>query len=160
MVVQSPHLFFDIDGVLNHKGTYDLCALRPGQTSPIDWLDPICVQRLDSLALPLVLTSSWRHYLGVDGATQVLVKAGLTAPIVGATSILDPPGELKPTTRAYEIGLWLFQHPDVTSWVVIDDVAWEGFPGERFVKTDIQVGLTDADIHRVRDLLAAQGWRG
>jgi hypothetical protein len=167
-----PVIFLDIDGVLNHHETYRLCAQRPGQTAPADWLDPACVARVNALCertgAVLVISSSWREYLdGWRGVAAVLAARGLTAAVLAArgltAAVIDQTpdratreGLLWTTgTRWDEIDYWLTWHPDVTRWVVLDDCeVGAACPREHFVRTDIAVGLTDADVERAAVALA------
>lgn len=148
-------VFLDIDGVLNHQGVYDECFKRPGQTRKSDWLDPLCIERLNGLCertgAVLVITSGWRRYLdGFSEVETVLKERGLTAKIVGQIPnyLHDLPGNLSRETppRWREISDWLASRTDIGPWVILDDTVYVGFPTERFVKTDIAVGLTDEDI--------------
>lgn len=159
-------VFLDIDGVLNHTGVYAECAKRPGQTDPDDWIDPECVARLDTLcaatSASLVISSSWRIYLKTaEGVAKVLRTRGLRAPVVGATPSLAPDSSgLFPRWR--EIETWLAEHPEVTSYVIVDDTNWPLFPPSRFVRTNPATGLTDADVARAIWILTegpARCWR-
>lgn len=152
-------IFLDIDGVLNHAGWYELLKPRLGTTKPVDWLDPACINRLNRLCTDtgasLVISSSWRTYLA--HTEDVLRAAGLTAEVIGATPD-DNPVSLDDEARTEkgrwcEIRAWLDAHPEVERWCVIDDLPLVGVPGERFVRTDLAVGLTDEDCARARILL-------
>lgn len=162
-------VFLDIDGVLNHQRLYDSLRSRAGRTTPSDWIDADCVARLDALCARtgarLVISSSWRTYAdipgqpvgGLTGTVAVLRSRGLVADVIGAT-----PDHATPEMRAQqeraprwpEIRAWLEAHPAVR-WVVLDDSEIPGTPEDRFVRTDIAVGLTDEDCERAA---LALGW--
>lgn len=157
----APVIFLDVDGVLNHPGVYAECAKRPGQTRPVEWLDRTCIARVSALCertgAVVVISSGWRRYLGAEGAAAVLREGGLTAPVLGATPeapFAEIPGAVEPM-RWGEIRQWLASRLDVTRWVVIDDLALEGVPAERFVRTDGAVGITEADCERAAAALGA-----
>lgn len=154
-------LFLDIDGVLNHQGTYKKCHETPGKTKPSDWLDRECIQRLNrvcsELGLSLVISSSWRSYLKFETLVEALRDAGLTAEVIGATPILEDPLEIKSGTRWSEILSWLQRNSGVTEWVILDDCLWEGFPPERFVRTTLAHGLTEKEVELVREVFCGKG---
>lgn len=156
-------IFLDVDGVLNHSALYAALRPRTGRTRPVDWLDRACVARVNALCertgAQVVISSGWRRYLGVATALNVLRAGGLTAKVLGATPVIDVLPHDHPDaarlSRWGEIRTWLDANPQVTRWVVIDDVALEGVPAGRFVRTDIAVGITEADAERAAAALGA-----
>lgn len=160
--VRSVIVFLDIDGVLNHQQLYDANLARGTPTPPDGWIDRACVARLNELCArtgaSVVISSSWRTYAsipgqpvgGFAGTVGVLRACGLTAEVIGAT-----PDHATPEMRAQqeraprwpEIRAWLEAHP-AARWVVLDDSEIPGTPEDRFVRTDIAVGLTDDDCER------------
>ena len=162
-MTHPPVVFLDIDGVLNHKVLYRAMESRRGNNTPVDWLDPVCIRRLDAFCAAVgavvVISSSWRTYGPEKGhpgepyewAAEILASAGLRAKIIdGTPDKAEKHGSLwLGSTRWTESRAWLDAHPKVTRWVIFDDVDLEGIPGEwfvRFVRTDIAVGLTDRDV--------------
>lgn len=154
--MNAPLVILDVDGVLNHEALYAANARRAGQTKPADWLDRACVSRINALCertgAQVVISSGWRRYLGVAGAVDALRAGGLTAKVLGATPVIDVlPHDHPDAARLHrwgEIRAWLDAHPEITRWVAIDDVALDGVPAGRQVRTDIAVGITDADCDR------------
>lgn len=123
---EAPKVFADIDGVFNHARLYAALAARRGTTTPVDWLDPVCLARMntvcDATGAELVISSAWPSYVGgLDAVVTILRAAGLTAPVVGATPEANPlPLEDPHRTRkgrGYEIRAWLRAHPRVTNYV-------------------------------------------
>ncbi len=158
----APVVFLDFDGVINHSGTYADCAKRPGQTVPADWIDRACIARVDALCArtgaELVIISSWSAYLTEIQLDLVMRVSGLVAPIVGYAPSTCP-REVNPestTVRWDAVRRWLDAHPEANRWVILDDCDWQGFPPERFVRTAIATGLTDADVERAARILASE----
>ena len=55
--------------------------------------------------------------------------------------------------RESEIAAWLALHPEVTSFVILDDDEEFGALAPHHVRVDSAVGLADADVVRARTLL-------
>jgi hypothetical protein len=169
--------FLDVDGVLNHEGTYaENARLRPGASRPEHWIDPACVHRLNHLGaltgMVFVLSSGWRTFRsipgqpfgGLRGTLGVLRACGLSAPLVSATPDLVTRAEAEETPRRVwgdrgaEIRAWLGRFP-ARAWVVLDDQPIHGIPALHLVQTRIAVGLTDEDVERaVASHRAQRGW--
>ena len=112
-----PVLFLDIDGCLNSAETFrDPYALLIG-THAGHRVDPKMVARLDQVldatGAKVVVSSSWR--CGDEGQTvaQRLARAGFrhAGDVIGETSRLDG-------IRGMEIGAWLLDHPDVSTFAI------------------------------------------
>lgn len=111
-------VFLDFDGVLNDR------------VHSIDF-DPFFVDRLneitDATGANIVLISSWRY---ASDAIPGLKKAGATAPILGCTpDLLGRKGHYS-WTRCTEIERWLEEHPEVTAYVILDDLWITAFEGQ------------------------------
>lgn len=159
---EAPKVFADIDGVFNHARLYAALAARRGTTTPVDWLDPVYLARMntvcDATGAELVISSAWPSYVGgLDAVVTILRAAGLTAPVVGATPEANPlPLEDPHRTRkgrGYEIRAWLRAHPRVTNYAIVDDLKLTRVDWSRFVRTDLAVGFTDADAAKLRRVL-------
>lgn len=157
--IRAPVVFLDIDGVLNHAMLYAQLQGRHGSTEPVDWIDPACVARLDALCertgAVIVLSSSWRRIFGVEHTFDVLRAAGLATVVIDGTPMhgATEPGENVVNERWGEIRAWLDEHDTHASWVILDDAELADAPAERFVRTSIAVGLTDADVERAVAIL-------
>lgn len=58
--------------------------------------------------------------------------------------------------RGSGIHKYLNEHPDINSWVVIDDFQFEDFDNEilaRFVQTSPLTGITDNDMIKIIEIL-------
>ena len=113
-------LFLDIDGVLNSRRT--ALALRgfPNNFKQIDQFDHVAIGLIRRLCnetgTKIVLSSYWRFQNSAKDATRAL-----NLPIISATPMqcveLDNPHHL----RGMEIKEWLFHHPEVTKYAIVDD---------------------------------------
>ncbi|MEZ4247684.1 MAG: HAD domain-containing protein [Polyangiales bacterium] len=146
-------LFLDFDGVLN-SDRFD--AEAPPAPEGEGWwgpsaLDPRALERLRVLVrragCQVVVSSTWRlnHSREALSALLGLVVADIT-PRLHRT----PDGVRQ--TRGDEIRAWLEAHPEVSTWVAVDDdIVDVAF----FVRTDAAVGLTDEDVERLVERLGA-----
>jgi hypothetical protein len=84
-------IFLDIDGVLNHPGTY--CEGAPwrreaGELLPVP-VAPECMARLNRLVAEtgarIVISSSWRLFARWQDLGPALVRHGLVGEVVGET---------------------------------------------------------------------------
>jgi Swiss Army Knife RNA repair-like protein len=135
-------LFLDFDGVL-HPAASDgeghcFCRL------------PLLERLLREVpSVRIVISSSWRHAYSLAQLRR-LFSSDIAARVVAVTPILED----AEATRAEEIKAYLYEHPEVESFVVLDD---DGCPWPRswaVVAPDPAVGLTPADIERLRQLIA------
>jgi hypothetical protein len=123
----SPIVLLDFDGVLNSASwRAATVAMFPGARSwspalGVAMLDPVRVARVqricDAASARVVIVSGWRRWAPVDVLAECLRAAGLTAPVIDAVGGLKMSGDLR-QSATHE---WLRAHPEVTSWVVIDD---------------------------------------
>jgi len=133
-------LFLDVDGVLNHHDTKERHIF--GGRSFVG-LDRACVARLHRVltatGAKVVISSSWRKSLPPERMAAILAEAGCPADVIGATEITGQYEDREALIRD-----WLVDHPDVTAWIVIDDLYLPGL-GDRWIETrEDEGGLTDA----------------
>lgn len=142
-------LFLDIDGVLNRAG------FQPEETIDLaSWIEPELADRLDRVAreidAELVLSSDWRIERSLDHLRDQLARAGVAAPLRGATPVLG--GQ----ARWREIEAWMVEHclqqEDV---VIVDDAATMGPLARRHVQISAQAGFDDAAAVATRALFAS-----
>lgn len=157
-------VFLDIDGVCNHSRLYAELVPLHGTTKPSDWIDRECVARVNRICeltgAVILLSSSWRNYVptpAYPGPIPVLRECGLTADVIGGTPAIEDMNTIveRNGTRWTEVRAWLDEHPEVTQWVALDDCDWRGFPVDHFVRTDMAVGLQDADVERAVNILTS-----
>lgn len=140
-------IFLDIDGVLNSYRTaiafggmpFDVRAHRHK-------FDEVAVRLIGGIAeaagATIVLSSSWRN--DVDWAR---IGPALGLKIEDRTpSLLGPRGK--------EIAAWLFNHPEVDSYAIVDDDG-DMLPEQMpfFVHTNMHNGLTWDDASKLAELL-------
>jgi hypothetical protein len=128
----------DFDGVIWSYRTY--------QFSPeaCKNLNDLLTQEPD---LKIVISSSWRK-LGLDQCKRTLDRNG-----IDSSRVIDLTGN-EPEGRGKEIQDWLDQHPEVTSYVVLDDET-SGMSKllDRVVKPDRYICLTKENVKEAIDIL-------
>lgn len=149
-------LFLDIDGVLNNRASM-IRAVRDNHHPPhalgqIYTMDPACVNRLRSLVeetgVKIVLTSVWRVRAGM--AEAAFSWAGWSdPPIIGVTDVTEH-------DRSRGITSWLAEHPEVTSYALLDDSPGPLTPDQeaRLVTTLHESGLLDEHVDALRALFS------
>lgn len=151
-------IFLDYDGVLNRE---DTDYIRGHDDHDITITDGLPLRRslcakvntiLESTGAKLIISSAWRHNFSDEQAQNMLVKSGITlADIIGKTKRYGH--------RGTEIEFWLSHwkkenKPNIDRWVILDDRDWmlaEQAPF--FVKTKRWVGIDDADVKQVVEIL-------
>lgn len=161
-------VFLDIDGVLNHPGTY--CAEAPWRHEAEALLRvpvaPECMARLNGLirdtAAKIVIRSSWRLFACWQDLAPALARYGLEGEVIGETPDLindaawleawrkreGAPFTYERLERGWEIAEWLRRHPEVTSFVILDDCSDMASLRNRLVLVDPKTGLDDSDVER------------
>ena len=141
-------VFLDVHGVI-----------APRQVSGVK-LSSACVLRLNQITeatgAKIVVTSMlrlvWMRGLSLSG---VLNAFGVTGDIIGTTPGFDHPTGLLwlLVSRGEQIRGWLLQHPEVKSWVVLDDDPVNFGP---LVRTEWTTGLQDEHVVAAIALLAGR----
>lgn len=160
-------IFLDIDGVVNtlmisrepigqgsgriKRGEFyfDLCSPSDGRvsnTQAVLWLEKICRDN----NCKLVLSSTWRngHYVETINA---LYNSGLSRDIkfIGKTPYLG-------TERGEEIAAFLREHPEITSFVILDDDRDMGKLINHLIQTDINAGINMGTVMAVAEKFEEQ----
>ncbi len=143
-------LFLDIDGVLNSRKF--IMAVRNGQISDRGaQIDPERVYKLKRVLdavpdLKIVISSSWRIGRTLEELKQLL--PAFMDEIIGKTP--SSPDDPEEEGRGYEILDWLKYHPEVTSYVVLDDEQFDMGPVmDCLVKTPTMGGIRDEDVETI-----------
>lgn len=148
-------IFLDFDGVLNAE-TDD--SGDADELWSAAWLDSKMVGRLTQLVettgARVVISSSWRQRRTQEELRAILAEHGYSSGILDVTPRHTRPAEGERLVRANEITAWLAVHPEVTSFVILDDDEEFGALAPNHVRTNSAVGLTDDDVMRARSILA------
>ena len=159
-------IFLDIDGVLNSNFWNESHQREISDGRLIDGekvrLLAALVERTEA---ELILHSGWRFWfdeelepLCPEATNLAELLAGEGLEIAGVTPDLTT-DEIRRTkkfslVKADEILLWLEEHPDVTGWVVLDDLDLYNDQIEAHqVRTDQSTGLTRENIAEAERLL-------
>jgi hypothetical protein len=140
-------LFLDIDGVLNSQRTVVACKGFPHSfdghdRDKFDWIAVGLIRKLcDETGASICLSSSWRIIHSVHECANAL-----DLPIFDRTPSLNGP-------RGMEINAWLSEHPEVTTYAIVDDLS-DMLPDQlpNFVQTSEKNGLSIenwADLKRI-----------
>lgn len=146
-------IFLDFDGVVVCLPVeYD----RTLSGRKVHALNRGCVDRLNYLIIrtgaAVVVSSSWRLHEDLERLTTYLGRAGFLGRVVGVTPDLARLGDrlgvevpadatpeeahalYHPVQRGHEVEAWLQDHPEVESYVVLDDDSDRGpLPAHRWV---------------------------
>ena len=152
-------IFTDFDGVLNSgawssesiKGIGLEDKIRDPESEARWILEPARIALLNEAVTrtqaKVVVSSAWR---GDGYGIEMLRFAGLLEDAIGETPHgrldLGLPSTLTVAMRPLEIRAWLQQHPEVESFVAIDD---EALRMEHLVRTQGLYGLLQADVDEV-----------
>lgn len=151
-------IFLDIDGVLNCETSKSRCGSYLG-------IDKDKVKRLANIinatSADIILTSTWKIGWCRNPASNLIPS--YDAPAFdkaakylnnhlwkkGKLIVKDKTKERDLNYRGTGIRNYLNNHPEVTGWVVLDDVIFPDFENEgilpHLVLTDFKIGLTDED---------------
>lgn len=154
-------IFLDIDGVLNGFAEYTAPAIpnhewdpsvmqRCGIALELQWDQVKRMNRfIDETGAKVVLSTSWRKGddLWWESLLQTFEHAGFPrSAIIGKTPNLH-------SSRGDEIQAYLDEHPDVTNFVIFDDINEMYNLLDNFVQTNYQLGVQDVDIEKARKIL-------
>lgn len=162
-------IFLDIDGVLNSNFW---CENNQKEISNGKLIDREKVKLLSSLVratnAKIILHSGWRFWLD-DNLNPLRVEAEILLEIFKAEGLsidgVTPDlttEEIRRTkkfslVKAEEILLWISEHKDVKSWVVIDDLDLHNDEVEKHqIKTDQTIGLTVEDLKKAERILCSK----
>lgn len=144
-------IFLDIDGVLNN---HDILT-KSGDSQVIDTQ---CVENLNAITQKtgalICISSSWRHDFEFSKLCEFLKKVGVKGQIIGATPSDTKRISAPVISRGEEIAAWLSEHPEVKSFVILDD--FDDFltnQKNRHVKTSMNGGLRAHHINLAVDIL-------
>jgi hypothetical protein len=143
-------IFLDFDGVLN-SNPYLVAQTGGRICADSRAINPKAVQNLNVIinktnAL-VVISSSWRHFFSLSEIKRILVDRGFCF----ASNILDKTPSL--STRENEIQAWLREHPEVTNFVILDDIPMK-ILCQHAVTTTMRAGLTQKHVNKAVKILS------
>ena len=165
-------LFLDVDGVLVHSGSVE-GGRASGEPCGSSFyyaaqVDPACGARVkrivEETGARIVVSSTWRRFEAqMSGLRRALLNAGfdrrtLREVLVGSTPTLGGTGLVTAiaqdrTERQMEVEAWLAQHPEITSYLVIDDHPLPGHPQLEPRPDYFGGGLLEAHIEQATRIL-------
>lgn len=142
-------IFLDVDGVLNCRDHWGDC--EAGKSHSGDRLYVPAVKRLIRLVQEsqsrIVVSSTWRLYY-YEALIKRLEMHGMPpGTVIGKTPrLLAPKMSLDSPPRGHEIRAWLAEHPEVTSFIILDDDRDMQPYHSYLVKTEWKDGLLDSHV--------------
>jgi len=155
-------IFLDVDGVLNSTEDMMEYLKRTGKKSAglYDEVEPRALKLfkeiVDKTGAEIVVSSSWRYgwthkHLELGGELIIKLKEELEK--VGL-KILDTTPILHGVHRGDEIRDWLERHPEVESFIILDDDSdMCEFTNTNLVKTTNSRGLREEHVIKAIDIL-------
>jgi hypothetical protein len=114
-------------------------------------IDPSLVAKVNVLieksGAKVVISSAWR-VMSIESLKGVLIHHGFKGEVIGVT-----PSSLSFECRGDEIQAWLDEHPEISPFVILDDVDDMGQLRSHLVKTDRLVGVSDKNIMNALKIL-------
>jgi hypothetical protein len=158
-------IFLDIDGVLvTMRSNYEDIQNKDFRDEEHSYFDPASVNLLNRLTdesgAKIVISSSWGRVFNIDEIRRVFRNGGITGEVIDLTTTIYPEPGNREDQRGLEIQQWLENHPQTTSYVIIDDLVDsidEHHPG-RFVETNSRDGFSELDMYlKAREILLLLG---
>ena len=148
-------VFLDFDGVLN---SHEFFKSHRHEVSEAGALDPEAIARLNRLLAAtgavVVISSSWRHGYPVATLASMLESRGFVGVVHDKTREWISPWC---TQRGDEIADWLRDHPECSTYVVLDDDADMDAVRARLVQTDADSGgLQDTHVDQAIAMLGGE----
>lgn len=135
-------IFLDVDGVLINRHS---CKVGFGVT------DPDCVKTLNTViaktGAKLVISSCWRVGRTVPELQDLMGKWKVVGEVIDKTEVDYD------VVRGVEIQRWLDKHPEVQSFVIIDDDSDMGDLLPYLAKTKFESGFTKSSARIATEIL-------
>lgn len=147
-------VFLDIDGVLNHHQWLENLSPVLEMSNDQWWvemIDPSLVVHLNSLlhqtGAKVVVSSTWRRHFNPEGMQRILTQVGFKGEVIDCTT--------KDTMecRGLQISKWVQEHPEVTSFVILDDRSDMAHLGHLLVRTSEDEGLGPDHVIKACEIL-------
>ena len=141
-------IFLDVDGVLNNPRTKT--RTRDGWRFVDDYLVERLAQIVRATQAKVILSSSWRE--GWDD-NEIYFQDLRRKLVSYSIPLQDRTGEWR-KTRAQEITEYLAQHPEITNYVILDDVPdFSSIGYKNVVLTNDLLGLTEQNVKEAIEIL-------
>ena len=150
-------IFLDFDGVLvTDRGQQSQLAaggtLRDVHGALFDSLSVDCLRQIiDSTDAEIVVTSTWKMEMGLDGIRKMWCDRDLPGKVIGVTPDIDP------IHRGDEIAAWLNTCGDDCRYAIIDDTPFTDFFREEqlphLFKVDECTGIDKETCYNLRTQL-------
>jgi len=148
-------IFLDCDGVMNSWGHDAATGYNGGRD--FDTITPEIMGHLSSIVeatgAKVVISSVWRKKYTIAEFNEAFRALGFTGEVIGRTPEMWRTEDGSRLWRGDEILLWLRAHPEVESFVVLDDESDMSRVIGRLVRTDFTAGLTAEDATRAIEML-------
>ena len=148
-------IFCDVDGVLNNA--------RTGERSPGGYVgvSDELIRRLRKIVREtgarIVLSSDWRLIREDPVRSRDFIYLVRRLRFVGQLVITDFTDDISWNVRGREIRKYLNDHPEITGYVVLDDLPFRDFGScgllDHLVLTDHRKGLAEEDVRRAVQIL-------
>jgi len=129
-----------------------------------DWIGKHHVEALNEIRkrvpdAQIVVSSTWRILLFKNEIEQILSRAGVENwTLLDTTTTKYPPKSISDLwdehiSRGWQIDQWLKSHPEVESFVILDDDNDMWVHSDKLVKTDFNIGLQIDHVEQILDIL-------
>lgn len=154
-------IFLDIDGVLvTMKRNYEDIQNKDLREERHNYFDPAAVGLLNRLTeesgAKIVISSSWGRVFYLEEIRKVFRNGEITGEVIDVTTTIYPGPGNREDQRGLEIQQWLDNHPQTSSYVIIDDRVdsiEEHHPG-KFIETNSRDGFSELDMYlKAREIL-------
>lgn len=154
-------IFLDFDGVLNSAASFVMeKRIRKAKPQTSRKLPPInqtlchvCTSNFQMIleevpSAKIVISSTWRELFDMEWLKKKLAEYG-----IDSSRVIDKtPASFR--DRGYEIKQWLEEHPEVTSFVILDDnYIGAGYTDKEIVATNWDSGLLLPHVYKAMQIL-------
>ncbi len=140
-------IFCDVDGVLNHKGCIDRAP--GGFTGVVEEHIRNLKRIVDETGAKIVLSSDWRLIKDDPEYGENYDYLVKRLQSVAGLAISDHTDDISWSSRGDEIRKYLEDHPEITGYVILDDIPFTSFDacnlGDHLILTSERRGLTQKD---------------
>ena len=151
-------IFCDVDGVLNNRFTRSRSP--NGYTGVSNDLIGNLRKIVVATGAKIILSSDWRLVRDIPVRKRDFRYLVNKLRIVASLDIADYTDDIDWNCRGREIRKYLTDHPDISDYVVLDDLPFKDFEAQgilpHLVLTDPHFGLTMEDVERAVKILQGE----